>query len=166
MLRKIILFSIGILIVITTITLFYKNSTSDNTKVYLPELKVKDFLGKEINTKSLQHFKGYCVVLFNSECDICDAEAEILSLAKDLYKDNCFIFYSPEPDSIINLFIVKHKLKGNNVFIISALFDSIIQQFDGKSAPYVFIYNENKELVYHKSTAQLITFKKYWSRNK
>lgn len=160
--RKFLFLSICILALITIFSLFYIKNSRAREKSYLPELSFSDSNGNSINSTTMQNYKGYCIVLFNSDCEICQAEAEIISLAKNIYKENCFILLSPEPNSTINLFVLKHKLKSDNVYVGSELSDTIFQKFDGESAPFVFIYKDNRELVYKESTAQLNTFKKYW----
>jgi len=160
--HKFLVLSICILAAITTISLFYIKYGKDKKKNSLPELMLLDSNKKLLNSSTLQNYKGYCIVLFNTDCEICQAEAEIISTAKNIYKDYCFILLSPEPDSILTVFSLKHKLESGNVFVLSIPLDSIIQKFDGKSAPFVFIYNENKELIYKENTTQLGIFKKYW----
>ena len=160
--RKFLVLSICSVSIITIFSLLYLKYGKANKETYLPEFKFIDINKKWLNSGSLQNYKGYCIVLFNTDCEICQAEEEIISRAKNIYKENCFILLSPEPDSIIDAFISKHKLKSDNVFILSAPLDVIMQTFDGKSAPFVFIYNKDKKLIYKANTSPLDVFMKCW----
>jgi thiol-disulfide isomerase/thioredoxin len=160
--HKFLIPAICILAILTLFSLFSIKYSKANHKIYLPVFSFLDSDKKLLNSNSLLNYKGYCIVLFNTDCEICQAEAEIISKAKNMFKDNCFILLSPEPDSTINAFISIHKLKSSNVFVLSVPLDSIMQKFDGRSAPYVFIYNKNKELIHKENTSHLGIFKKFW----
>ena len=82
--RKFLVLSICSVSIITIFSLLYLKYGKAKKETYLPEFKFIDINKKWLNSGSLQNYKGYCIVLFNTDCEICQAEEEIISRAKNI----------------------------------------------------------------------------------
>lgn len=97
---------------------------------------------------SLKPNKKTIFFYFNSECDFCNHEANMIKESKDQFKNVQMVFISFEKVEQIKKFAQKHKLNGyDNIIFVSDFKLSFATTFDVKSLPAVLIYNEQNILI-------------------
>jgi hypothetical protein len=113
---------------LSAITLY--DSTSE--KVFL-----KESLGKSL-----------ILILFNSSCDICHAEATQIKNKLGLLKTARLIFVSIEPSKDIEKFSLSTKLKNeDNVFFYRIDPEMVSNLFGSAGVPQINIYDSNYALI-------------------
>jgi thioredoxin-related protein len=96
---------------------------------------------QEINEKMV-------LVLFQPDCDHCQAEAKQIKARLDAFKDYQLYFISSQPIEVINQFAKDYQLSGkNNVHFGWTSVESVLNNFGAISAPSIYIYTQEGKLV-------------------
>lgn len=87
-------------------------------------------------------------IYFNSECDLCQHEAQNISANLEEFKNVQFIFVSTEPITTIQQFSKKNNLSNNqNVMFLHDKSNTFSSLFDATSFPYILIYDQKQHLI-------------------
>lgn len=98
--------------------------------------------------ESLVANKSTLFIYFNSECEFCNHEAEMVQQNIEKLKNVQLVFVSYEAKEKIKLFANQYQLLDHaNIHFVCDTKASFATTFDVKSLPTVVIYNKNKELV-------------------
>jgi len=125
----------------------YKNSVVNILKT-LPEFSFKTLDNQNFTNNHIIKNKPTVFIYFNSECDFCHHEAQIISENLNALKDVELLFVSSQDIKVINEFANKYELLNQpNISFLSDNKNIFSKRFDVNSIPYLLIYNKNQELV-------------------
>lgn len=114
----------------------------------IPQFAYKDINGEAFTNQNLKAVAPIIFMYFNSECDFCQHEAQMVK--ENLYKLEKvqIVFISYEPKEKINNFAQKYKLKDkpNITFLQDEKMD-FNKTFDVTSLPCIVLYDENYKLI-------------------
>jgi peroxiredoxin len=125
----------------------YKKEVAANIKT-IPDFKYQNLKGESFSNKNLKKGTPTLFIYFNSECEYCNEEAQIIH---DHIKDfNPFqlVFVSFEHPKKIASFAKKHNLLNNDK--INFVCDSkvtFVTTFDVQSLPCLVLYDKNQQLI-------------------
>lgn len=125
----------------------HKNQIAENIKT-IPQFSYQEIDGGVFTEKNIKDNTPTLFVYFNSECDFCNEEAQMIKENIDKLKDVQIVFVSFQPQEEITAFATKHQL--NNYGNISFLCDSkatFATTFDVKSLPCLVLYDKDKNLI-------------------
>ncbi|MNE87226.1 AhpC/TSA family protein [compost metagenome] len=87
-------------------------------------------------------------VYFNSECEFCNHEAEMIKENIVAFKDIQIVFISFEKPDGIKSFAQKHKLLNyDDIHFIHDIKADFAATFDVKSLPSIVLYDKNQKLI-------------------
>lgn len=98
--------------------------------------------------KELSINKATLFIYFNSECDYCNHEAEMVQQHAEKLKDIQVVFVSHEPLEDIKAFATKYKLLNHDT--IYFLYDpkaTFTTSFDVNTLPCLILYNKQRKLI-------------------
>lgn len=126
----------------------HKKAVAENIKT-IPAFSYVSIIDDTVFTNgSLVANKSTLFIYFNSECEFCNHEAEMVEENIAKLKDIQIIFVSFEEKEKIKLFAKQYKLLNHaNIHFVCDTKASFATTFDVKSLPTVVIYNRDKELV-------------------
>jgi thioredoxin-related protein len=135
---------------VATAVIVYKRIQHDNLvkleNVFLKSLPL-------FNIDSTRHILSedkiaVAIVYFNSSCEHCQLEAEMIRNDISLFSNVKLIFISTETLKDIRNFAVKYQL-GNlsNVQVLKMNADDLYNYFGSVSTPHIYIYNNERRLV-------------------
>lgn len=135
--------------------LLYKIVTKINSKKeieksiqHIPEFSYYDSQGKTFNNQNLKNDASVVFIYFNSECDFCETEAEMIKSNLEKFKEVQLIFISSEKLNKIKTFAENHRLNNSaNIHFLQDKQSTFTSTFDVTGLPTVVIYNKQKELV-------------------
>ncbi len=114
----------------------------------IPKFEYQNVKSGVFSNTNLEKNTPTLFVYFNSECEFCNEEAQMIKQNINKFKSCQLLFVSFEkPESIIN-FAQKHQL--NNYDNVHFLYDSKISfasTFDVKSLPCLVLYDKNQKLI-------------------
>ncbi len=125
----------------------HKKQVAENIKK-MPAFSYVTLENKEFTQENLAQNKATLFIYFNSECDFCNHEAEMVQQNIEQLKDIQVVFISYEPVEKIKQFATTHQL--NSYDNITFLCDSKItfaNTFDVKSMPCIVLYDKNNNLI-------------------
>ena len=125
----------------------HKKQVAENIKK-MPVFSYLNLENKIFTNENLEEGKPTLFIYFNSECDFCNHEAEMVQQNIEQLKAIQVIFISYEPIEKIKQFATKFKLL--NHANISFLFDTKITfatTFDVKSMPCLVLYDKDNNLI-------------------
>ena len=125
----------------------HKKQIAENIKK-MPAFSYVTLENKVFTNEKLKQNKPTLFIYFNSECDFCNHEAEMVQQNIEQLKAIQVIFISYEPIEKIKQFATKFKLL--NHANISFLFDTKITfatTFDVKSMPCLVLYDKDNNLI-------------------
>ena len=103
------------------------------------------YWNKEQNTLQI---KPTLVIYFNSECDFCNHEAEMVQQNIEELKAIQVVFISYEPIEKIKQFATKFKLINQaNIYFLSDSKITFATTFDVKSMPCLVLYDKDNNLI-------------------
>ena len=130
-----------------SIKIKHKKAIAENIKT-IPEFQYLKLDGSVFSNKNLKEDTATIFFYFNSECEHCQAEAQMISENRVKFKPFQLVFISFEtPDKIKN-FAIQYKLIGYDS--INFLCDSKVTfstTFDIKSVPCLVLYDKNNHLI-------------------
>ena len=125
----------------------YKNEVTQNIKT-IPNFEYQNTKGGLFTNKNLKSNTPTVFVYFNTECEFCNEEAQMIQ--DNIIKfDNCqLVFISFEKPEAIISFSKFHKLNTHdNVYLLCDSKASFATTFDVKSLPCLVLYDKNQQLI-------------------
>lgn len=114
----------------------------------VPAFAYEDLNDKSFTNATLEETKSTLFIYFNSECDFCNQEAEMVQENIEQLKGIQIVFISLETKEKIKAFATQYKLLDYaNIHFVCDTKASFASTFDVKSLPSLVLYNKNKELV-------------------
>lgn len=125
----------------------YKKQVVENIK-QIPSFSYLDLEGNVFTKENLPKNKSVLFVYFNSECDFCNHEAEMIQQNLEKLEDIQIVFISFEKTDSIKEFAQKYSLlQHDNINFISDSKATFATTFDVKSLPCLVLYDLNRNLI-------------------
>ena len=125
----------------------HKKQVAENIKK-IPDFSYVTLENKVFTQENLVKGKPTLFIYFNSECDFCNHEAEMVQQNLEQLKDIQVVFISFEPIEKIKQFAIKFKLLNHDA--ITFLSDSKISfatTFDVNTMPCLILYDKDNNLI-------------------
>ena len=125
----------------------HKKQVAENIKK-MPAFSYVTLENKIFTQKSLVQSTPTLFIYFNSECDFCNHEAEMVQQNIEQLKDIQVVFISYEPIEKIKSFAAKFKLlHHDNIHFLSDSKITFATTFDVKSMPCLVLYDKDNNLI-------------------
>ena len=125
----------------------HKKQVAQNIKK-MPAFSYVTLENKIFTQKSLVQSTPTLFIYFNSECDFCNHEAEMVQQNIEQLKDIQVVFISYEPVEKIKQFASKFNLlHHDNISFLSDSKITFATTFDVKSMPCLVLYNKQNNLI-------------------
>ena len=125
----------------------HKKQVAENIKK-MPAFSYLTLENKIFANENLEKGKPTLFIYFNSECDFCNHEAELVKENIEQLKDIQVVFISYEPIEKIKQFAAKFKLlHHDNIYFLSDSKIAFASTFDVKSLPCLVLYDKDKNLI-------------------
>jgi peroxiredoxin len=125
----------------------HKKQVAENIKK-MPTFSYVTLENKVFTQENLIQNKPTLFIYFNSECDFCNHEAEMVQQNIEQLKDIQVFFISYEPIKKIKQFATKFKLLNHaNIYFLSDSKISFAATFDVKSMPCLVLYDKDNNLI-------------------
>ena len=125
----------------------HKKQVSENIKK-MPTFSYLTLDNKVFTEEDLAQNKPTLFIYFNSECDFCNHEAEMVQQNLEQLKAIQVVFISYEPVDKIKQFATKFKLLHHaNISFLSDSKISFATTFDVKSMPCLVLYDKENNLI-------------------
>lgn len=125
----------------------YKKQVAENIK-QMPIFSYFDLEGNLFKNENLPNNKPVLFVYFNSECDFCNREAEMIQQNLEKLKNTQIVFISFEEVDKIKEFGQKHNLlQHDNIDFIADSKATFASTFDIKSLPCLVLYDKERNLI-------------------
>jgi peroxiredoxin len=137
----------GFLIFQITSKIKHKKEVSENIKT-IPTFNFQNVNGGRFTNENLIKNTPTLFVYFNSDCEFCNEEAEMIQQNKDKFSTIQLIFVSIENPDIIKEFAIHHKLFNyDKINFLSDTQVSFAPTFDVNSLPSLVLYDKNQHLI-------------------
>jgi len=114
----------------------------------IPDFKLTTLSGTFFLKNDLPSQTKILFIYFNSNCDLCQVEAEEINKHIKLFRNTQIVFVSSQTNEEILDFAKKYKLLNHeNVDVLCDIQDSFSDLFDVNSIPYCLIYDKNQQLI-------------------
>lgn len=138
---------IGILISQITLKIKHKKEISENIKT-IPTFNFQNVNGGRFTNENLIKNTPTLFVYFDSECEFCNEEAEMIKQNIDKFSPIQLIFVSIENPNKIKEFAINHKLINyDKINFLSDTQVSFAPTFDVKSLPCLVLYDKDRHLI-------------------
>ena len=125
----------------------HKKQVAENIKK-MPAFSYVTLENKIFTQKSLVQSTPTLFIYFNSECDFCNHEAEMVRQNLEQLKDIQVVFISYEPVEKIKQFATKFNLlHHDNIHFLSDSKITFATTFDVKSMPCLVLYDKDNSLI-------------------
>ncbi len=125
----------------------HKKQVSENIKK-MPTFSYLTLDNKVFTEEDLAQNKPTLFIYFNSECDFCNHEAEMVQQNLEQLKAIQVVFISYEPVDKIKQFATKFKLLNHaNISFLSDTKVTFATTFDVKSMPCLVLYDKENNLI-------------------
>jgi peroxiredoxin len=125
----------------------HKKEIAENIKT-IPNFEYQNIKGGAFTNKNLKKDTPTLFIYFNSECEFCNEEAQMIRVNIEKFKDFQLVFISFEKSDLIKAFATKYKLNTYaNITFLSDTKVSFATTFDVKSLPCLVLYDKNKRLI-------------------
>ncbi len=125
----------------------HKKEVAEHIKT-IPNFNYQNINGGAFTNKNLKKDTPTLFIYFNTECEFCNEEAQMIRVNIEKFKDFQLVFISFEKSDLIKAFATKYKL--NNYVNITFLSDtkvSFATTFDVKSLPCLVLYDKKQRLI-------------------
>lgn len=137
----------GFLIFQITSKINHKNEVAENIKT-IPNFNFLNVNGGRFTNENLIKNTPILFIYFNSECEFCNEEAEMIKENIEKVKNFQLVFISIEKPELIKSFAVKHKLNDyDKINFLSDTQVSFAPTFDVKSLPCLVLYDKDQNLI-------------------
>jgi peroxiredoxin len=138
---------IGFLIFQIASIINHKREVAENIKT-IPNFNFLNVNGGRFTNENLVKNTPTLFLYFNSECEYCNEEAEMIKENIEKFKNFQLIFISIEKPELIKSFAVKHKLNlYDKINFLSDIHVSFAPTFDVKSLPCIVLYDKDQHLI-------------------
>ncbi len=125
----------------------HKKEVAKNIKI-IPKFEYQNIKGGFFSNANLKKNLPTLFVYFNSECEFCNEEAQMIQTHIAQLSAFQLVFISFEKPSLIKAFAAKHQLNSyDNVTFLSDSKVSFAAIFDIKSLPCLVLYDRNQKLI-------------------
>lgn len=125
----------------------YKKEVAENIK-RIPVFSYPTLKGTLFSNQNLKEDMAVVFFYFNSECEFCQEEAELIQMNIEKLKNIQLIFISTEESKTITEFSEQYQLSEyDNVCFLCDTKADFSALFDVKSLPSVILYDKNKNLI-------------------
>lgn len=125
----------------------HKKDIAQNIKS-IPAFSYQNINGETFTNQNLKKETAVIFIYFNTECDYCISEAQMIKENIAQFKDLQLVFVSIEKPELIKKFAQKHQLITYDT--ISFLSDNKVSfstTFDSQSMPSMILYNKKHQLI-------------------
>ena len=125
----------------------HKKEVAENIKT-IPKFEYQNIKGGTFTRNDLIKDTPTLFIYFNTECEFCNEEAQMIKENIQKFKDFQIVFISFEKPELIKAFATKYKL--NNYVNVNFLSDTKVSfsiTFDVKSLPCLVLYDKNQRLI-------------------
>ena len=125
----------------------HKKEIANNIKI-MPSFTYQDVKGNTFTNKNLNPNMATVFFYYNSDCDFCNHEAQMVQKNMAKFKNYQLVFVSFEKPAKVKTFAQQYKLDicDNVTFAVDTQL-TFASTFDVKSLPSIVIYDENNALV-------------------
>jgi len=145
-----ILLFIGILVFLgfqITSKIDHKNKVAHNIKT-IPDFTYQNINGNVFTNEDLKKETATIFIYFNTECEYCDHEAQMIEENITKLKKIQLVFVSFEKPEQIKKFAQKHQLTTyDNVYFLCDNKVTFAVTFDVNSLPCLVLYDKNQNLI-------------------
>ena len=125
----------------------HKKEVAENIKT-IPKFSYQNINGGVFTDANLKKDTPTLFVYFNSECEFCNEEAQMIKENITKFKGVQLVFISFEKQELIKAFATKHQLTSyDNITFLSDTKVSFATTFDVKSLPCLVLYDKNQNLI-------------------
>lgn len=125
----------------------HKKEVAENIKT-IPKFEYQNIKGGVFSNANLKKDTPTLFVYFNSECEFCNEEAQMINANIQQLSAFQLVFISFEKPTLIKAFAAKHQLNSfNNVTFLSDSKVGFATTFDVKSLPCLVLYDKNQKLI-------------------
>ena len=137
----------GFLIFQITSKINHKKEVAENIK-FIPKFNFQNINGGSFTHQNIIKNTPTLFIYFNTECEFCNQEAEMIHQNIEKFSAFQLIFISFEKPELIKSFAVKHKLYNyDKVNFLSDTKVSFAPTFDVKSLPCLVLYDKDQHLI-------------------
>ena len=127
--------------------IIHKNEVAQNIKS-IPVFSYQNINGENFTNQSLKKETAVIFIYFNTECDYCINEAQMIKENITQFKDVQLVFVSFENPELIKKFAQKHQLiTYDTIYFLSDNKVSFSTTFDSPSMPSMILYNKKHQLI-------------------
>lgn len=125
----------------------YKKAVAAHIKT-IPNFSYQKISGGAFTQNSLQKDTPTLFIYFNSDCNYCNEEAQMIRESVDKFSSFQLVFVSFEQPKTIQAFAQKHQLlQYGNIHFVCDTKVTFATTFDVKSLPCLVLYDKNKQLI-------------------
>lgn len=125
----------------------YKKEVAQHIRS-IPAFSYLNVNGLSFTNKSLKVNTATLFIYFNSDCEFCNEEAQMIQENIEKLTLIQVVFVSFEQAEKIKSFAKKHKLLNHgNIHFVSDIKVTFATSFDVKSLPCLVLYNKNQQLI-------------------
>jgi peroxiredoxin len=137
----------GFLIFQITSKINHKKEVEENIKT-IPKFSFQNINGGVFTDQNIIKNTPTIFIYFNSECEFCNEEAEMIKENLEKFSNFQLIFVSFEQPELIKTFAEKHQLINyDKINFLSDTQVSFAPTFDVKSLPCLVLYDKNRQLI-------------------
>lgn len=125
----------------------HKKEVAENIKT-IPKFEYQNISGRVFTKKNLVQNTPTLFLYFNSDCEFCNEEAQMIRENIKKFKGIQLIFISFEKPTLIKAFAKKHKLFNyDNIHFVCDSKVTFATTFDVQSLPCLVLYDKNQQLI-------------------
>lgn len=125
----------------------HKKEVAANIKT-IPDFTYQDLKGESFSNKNLKTDTPTLFIYFNSECEYCNEEAQMIQESVNKFRPYQLVFISFEKPELIKTFAQKHNLLNyDNIHFVCDTKVTFATTFDVKSLPCLVLYDKNQQLI-------------------
>ena len=125
----------------------HKKEVAANIKT-IPAFIYQNLKGESFSTKNLKAYTATLFIYFNSECEYCNQEAQMIQESIDKFASHQLVFVSFEQPKKIASFAKKHNLLNyDNIHFVCDSKVTFATTFDIQSIPCLVLYDKNQQLI-------------------
>ena len=125
----------------------HKNEVAAHIKT-IPPFNYLSVKGGVFTNKNLKTSIPTLFIYFNTECEYCNEEANMIQANIEKFNDFQLVFISFEKPNIIKSFAATHQLLNyDNIYFLSDTKATFATTFDVTSLPCLVLYDKNQNLI-------------------
>ena len=125
----------------------HKKEIAANIKT-IPDYTYQNLKGESFSNKNLKTDTATLFIYFNSECEYCNEEAQMIQESVNKFAPYQLVFVSFEKPKDIYSFAKKHNLLNyDNVHFVCDTKVTFATTFDVQSLPCLVLYDKNQQLI-------------------